>query len=191
MNDDRAWLESELRRGLYQVSAPPQLWERVQQAQSAPAVVRRKARRALVWAMAASALLIGVGMATVKASIGGARWKPDSQSVALHCQNPAELRAWVRARTGLDLPLRAEASPSIQLIGAQLVDDSPSVQIAYRAGNRDAKLLVSRADRGAATAPHGRMGGNVSSWIMDGQRFTLACANPADLQLACKLCHLD
>jgi len=27
--------------------------------------------------------------------------------------------------------------------------------------------------------------------VMDGQRYTLACSDPASLQLACKLCHLD
>jgi hypothetical protein len=62
--------------------------------------------------------------------------------------------------------------------------------VAYRAGNRDAVLVVSRAD-GAANLPHNRVSGNVSSWVMDGQRFTIACNDPADLQLACKLCHLD
>jgi hypothetical protein len=102
-----------------------------------------------------------------------------------HCQNPAQLRAWVRAKTGLDLPLRAD----IQLIGARNVGGR--VEISYRAGNRDAMLLVSRAETGSANAPHSHMSGNVSSWVMAGQQFTLACADPAALQLACKLCHLD
>jgi hypothetical protein len=65
------------------------------------------------------------------------------------------------------------------------------VEIAFRAGGRDAVLLAARADSGAANEPHGRSAGGVSSWVMDGQRYTLAAADPADLQLACKLCHLD
>ena len=54
-----------------------------------------------------------------------------------HCQNPAQIRAWVRAKTGLDLPLRAD-STSMQLIGAQTIDGTRGVKIAYRAWNRDA-----------------------------------------------------
>jgi hypothetical protein len=191
MNNDRAWLESELRRGLGKVSAPPQLWDRVQRAQSASAGPRRKPRHALIWAVAAAALLIGVGLARVNAGIERPGSERDSRTAALRCENPAQLRAWVRAKTGLDVPLRAESSPSIQLIGAQMIDGSRGVEVAYRAGNRDAVLLVSRADTGAANIPHSRVSGNVSSWVMDGQRYTLASNDPASLQLACKLCHLD
>ena len=105
------------------------------------------------------------------------------------CQNPAQLRAWVRANTGLNVPLRAPLPASIQLIGARAVEGR--VEIAYKAGNRDAMLLVSRADPGAVNVAHSQVNGKVSSWVMDGQRFTLACNDSADLQLACKLCHLD
>ncbi|MGP0072402.1 MAG: hypothetical protein ACLPWF_10780 [Bryobacteraceae bacterium] len=191
MNNDRAWLESELQRGLRGVNAPPQLWDRVQRAQLAFAGPRRKARHALVWAVAAAALLIGVGLAKVSAGIGGLRLERDSHTSALHCENPAQLRAWVRAKTGLNLPLRPDSSPSIQLIGAQTVDGSRGVEVDYRAGNCGAVLLVSRADAGASNIAHNRVSGNVSSWVMDGQRYTLACSDPASLQLACKLCHLD
>jgi hypothetical protein len=97
----------------------------------------------------------------------------------------------VRANTGLDLPLRDGPSLSIQLIGAQTIDGTRGVEVAYRAGNRDAVLVVSRAEAGSANMPHGRASGDVSAWVMDGQRYTLACNDPAGLQLACKLCHLD
>ncbi len=65
------------------------------------------------------------------------------------------------------------------------------VEIAYRAANRDALLLVSRAASAPRTSRIARVTGNVSSWVMDGQRYTLASNDSADLQLACKLCHLD
>jgi hypothetical protein len=107
----------------------------------------------------------------------------------LHGENPAELRAWVRANTGLDVPIQASPPASIQLIGARNL--GASVEIAYRAGNRDALLSVSRADAGSASLPHGQVSGNESSWVADGERFTLAASNATDLQLACKLCHLD
>lgn len=191
MSNDRAWLESELHIGLCKVSAPPQLWDRVQQAQSASVGARRKGRHALVWAMAAAALLIGVGLARVNAGIGRPGLERDSRTAALHCQNPAQLRAWVRATTGLTLPMRTELSPSIRLVGARTIDDSGGVEVAYRAGNRSAVLVVSRANFGVANIPHSRVSGNVASWVMDGQRYTLACNDPGSLQLACKLCHLD
>jgi len=101
--------------------------------------------------------------------------------VALRCQNPAQLRAWVRAKTGLDIPFRAVLPASIELIGARRV--ASGVEVDYRAANRDAALMVSRADGRAAGVAHNRSG--------DGPLFTLACDRPADLQLACQLCHLD
>jgi hypothetical protein len=139
-----------------------------------------------VWATAAAVALVAVGLSTVH------RQNIDSQPIAFHCQNPAQLRAWVRARTGLDLPLPPRLSPSVQLVGAQMIGHgNRGVQVAYRAGNRDATLLVSRADGDSPNMPHNRVSGNLSTWVMSGQRFTLASNDPADLQLACKLCHLD
>ena len=114
--------------------------------------------------------------------------RQDSQPIAFHCQNPAQLRTWVKANTGLDVPLRGAPPASIQLIGARNLGER--VEIAYRAGDRDAVLLVARAN-GVPDMPHSNLGGTASSWVMNGQRYTLACDNPADLQLACKLCHLD
>jgi hypothetical protein len=171
----------ELRHGLREVTAPPELWDRVR---AAKAVSSRENNRTLVWAMAAAVVVMAVGLSLIhRDNVASSPLTSD------HCQNPAQLRAWVRAKTGLDLPLRADSSPSIQLISAR--NEGGRVEIAYRAGNRDATLLVSRADAGSRSAPHNRVNGNVSSWVMDGQRLTLACADPAALQLACKLCHLD
>jgi hypothetical protein len=182
-------LESELTRGLREVSAPPELWDRVRGAQ----VMRPSgSNRRLVWAMAATVVLAAVGLSLVRPSdeaIALQALANDSGQIAFHCQNPAQLRAWVRANTGLDVPLRGAPPASIELIGARNL--GARVEIAYRAGNRDAVLLVSRADAGSANIPHSRTSGNVSSWVTDGQRFTLACNDPAGLQLACKLCHLD
>lgn len=180
---ERDRLESELRRGLASVAAPPELWDRVQAARFTPSSGHP---RRLVWAMAATVVVVAVGLSFVnRESVAVA---VDSQKTAFHCQNPAELRAWVKANTGLDVPLRAVRASSIQFIGARNIGDR--AEIAYRAGNRNGLLLVSRAD-GIASAPHNHASGNVSSWVMAGQRFTVASDNPGDLQLACKLCHLD
>jgi hypothetical protein len=174
-------LEHELQYGLRPVTAPPELWDRIQ----APAAVPlRESNRGLVWAMAATVVLMAVGLSLVHR---------DNTAFPVfagdHCQNPAQLRAWVRAKTGLDLPLRADSSPSIQLMGAEVLDGA-GVKVAYRVENRDAQLLISSAD-GAANVPHNRVNGKVSTWVMNGQSLTLASDSAADLQLACKLCHLD
>jgi hypothetical protein len=175
------WLEFELQHGLRQVTAPAELWDRVQYAR----VTRpQTTNRGFVWALALAVVLAAVALSLVRSPV-----HKESRQIAFHCQNPAQLRAWVKANTGFDVPLRTARSASIQLIGARAVEGR--AEIAYRAGNRDALLLVSRADSGAANVPHGRVSGKASSWVMDGQRFTLACDNPADLQFACKLCHLD
>jgi hypothetical protein len=177
-------LEPELERALHGVAAPPELWERVLAAQARQP---SRSNRRLVWALAATVVLAAVALSMLPArreTIAG-----NSQLIAFHCQNPAQLRAWVKANMGFDVPVRASLPASIQLIGARSVEGR--AEIAYRAGNRDAVLLVSRADVGSANVPHSRARGKVSSWVMDGQRFTLACNDPADFQLACKLCHLD
>jgi hypothetical protein len=174
-------MKSELQLALHQVAAPPELWDRVQYAR----VSRLQApSRRFVWAPVLAVVLAAVALSLIRSPE-----RQDSQLTAFHCQNPAQLRAWVKANTGFNVPLQAALPASIQLIGARAV--AGRAEIAYRAGNRDAMLLVSRADPGSANAPHSRVSGNVSSWVMDGQRFTIACNDPAGLQLACKLCHLD
>jgi hypothetical protein len=175
------WLAPELEDGLREVTAPPELWDRVQ---SARVMRSPESNRRLVWALALSFVLASVALLSLF------RWpvRQDSQTVAFQCQNPAQLRAWVKAKTGIDVPLRGDPPASIRLIGAR--NQGERVEIAYRTGDRDALLLVSRAN-GAGDVPHSSPAGKVSSWVMNGQRYTLACDNPGDLQLACKLCHLD
>lgn len=191
-------LAPELQWGLREVSAPPELWERVQAARVFESSPVKPFRWGLVWATAAAAILIATSATLVHLQRAGGdealamRALNDQPKLfELQCENPARLRAWVRAKTGLDLPLREEASPGIQLVGARVIEDSRGVEVAYRAGNGDAVLLVSRAEAGATSVAHNHASGNVSTWVMDGQRYALACDNPADLQLACKLCHLD
>jgi hypothetical protein len=183
-------LENELQQGLRRVEAPPELWDRIQ----APPQVPRsnESSQRLVWALAVTVVLAAVALSLVRSPdevFAIQALASDSRRIAFHCQNPAELRAWVKANTGFDVPLRAAPPAQIQLIGAGAMEGR--VEVAYRAGNRDAVLVVSRANSGSANVPHSLVSGNVSSWVMSGQRFTLACNDPADLQLACKLCHLD
>lgn len=162
---------NKLQQSLRPVSAPPELWNRIQTHQTAPPPATN---RLLVWAMATAVVVMTVGLSVVhRDSVDFPAFTGD------RCENPSEIRAWVRAKTGLDLPLRSDLSQSLELTGAQTIDATRGVKIAYRAGNHDAVLLVSRAD-GLANS-HSRIG----------PAFTLASDNPAELQLACKLCHLD
>ena len=204
-------LERDLRHGLRGVSAPPELWDRLNAARGNPPAAAStltgdqggaarfgNANPILVWALAASVAFIAAGLASIYRQSGAAdeasaleALTGGSRSIGFHCSNPSQLRAWVRAKTGINLPLRTEQEASIELIGAQAIGGNRGVEIAYRAGNRDAVLLVSHVDSASPNSPHNRLASRVSSWVMDGQRYTLACADPAELQLACKLCHLD
>lgn len=192
-----AWLPAELQWGLRETSAPPELWDRICAAEQIRPAPRRQIRPVLVWATAAVVVIVAGLTAAYRQSAGSDRvlalraLNGTSGMPGFRCENPAQLRAWVRANTGLDLPLRADASRSIQLIGAQEVKNSRGVEIAYRAGDSAAVLLVSRVNSDVRNSAHDQASGSVSSWVMDGQRYTLACDNPADLQLACKLCHID
>jgi hypothetical protein len=165
------WPQPELRHSLREVSAPPELWDRIQAHKTPP---QPATNRLLVWAMATGVVLMAIGLSAIRR---------DNAAFPVfagdRCQNPAQIRAWVRAKTGLDLPFRADSSQSNQLIAAQTIDGTRGVKIDYRAGNHDAVLLVSRAD------------GSANSHSRFGPAFTLGSENPADLQLACKLCHLD
>jgi hypothetical protein len=88
------WLEPELERELCEVAAPPELWSRVQSARLART---RESRRGLVWATAATLMLAAVALSRMPAGQSALAYN-DSQPVGLHCQNPAQIRAWEVAR---------------------------------------------------------------------------------------------
>jgi hypothetical protein len=87
------WLEPELKRELCEVAAPAELWSRVQ---SARLLRPRESRRGLVWATAATVMLAAVALSRMPAGERAAA--NDSQPMGLHCQNPAQIRAWEVAR---------------------------------------------------------------------------------------------
>ncbi len=106
------WLEPELERELCEVAAPPELWSRVQSARlSRP----RESRRGLVWATAATVMLAAVALSRMPAgqTVAGdqsAAVDNAPQPMGLHCQNPAQIRAWEVARA---TDVSAAASPSL------------------------------------------------------------------------------
>jgi hypothetical protein len=108
--------------------------------------------------------------------------------------DPAEMGAWVKTQTGLDIPWR-NPSNSVRLIGAHVVTRGAAVEIVYRAGERKSALVVSKggftlaSDRHWGFNPELYRNLKTVSWVAGGQVYTLACAVPGDLQFACRICH--
>jgi hypothetical protein len=95
-------------------------------------------------------------------------WASYPRALGIRSEQGAQIRDWVKVNAGLDVPLRGDPSP-VRLVGATVVKGG--VEIACLVGNREARLVVSKA-----ASSHGR--------------YTLKCATPEDLKTACLLCHV-
>ncbi len=107
-----------------------------------------------------------------------------------------EIRAWVKARTGLEIPLPSMTSNRVRLMGVCAVrGGTPAIEVAYRVSGHRAALLVSKASASTSGCRHQFLtcestgGARVSTWIMRGQLYTLAYAAPGNLRDECLLCH--
>jgi hypothetical protein len=187
---DNVSLDAVLRRHLGRLSAPDELWDRV----VLPRVEHRTLHRPVVWILAASALT---------ASVFAAAWGYHPHPLSLK-ENPefrsnqaSDIQAWVRNRTGLDLPLRDRPNPSIQMMGASVVESSgPTIAVRYRAGGQAFVLLVSRAgSQRSSTHRHADLNiamlqnARAVSWTMAGQSYSLASPSVDGWQAACSVCH--
>jgi hypothetical protein len=161
----KEWIEPALARHLDPVPAPEELWGRVRN----PRVIRKKKSvHTSVYAArlgACATILLAVWL------LVGHR--------GLRSNDPGEIRGWVQAKAGIDVPLRARPA-GIQLKGATV--SKGTVEIAYKVGNRDGRLMV--GGRRVASGPR------VFTWSIDGRTYTLECATPEDLKIACSLCHI-
>ena len=160
---DKQWLSAELERSLRRVSAPQELWDRIQSPQPEPPVVRT---RFVAWAAVPMLMFAAV-------------WGTHSRSnpaVQFHSSDPAQIRTWLRANAGLDVPLHAG-----NLAGARVVAPHRA-EVAYRIGGREASLSVSD---GPAPVQRARS----VSWSANGRTYLLACAEPQDFK-ACVMCHV-
>ena len=159
----KQWMVEELEQSLRRVCAPEELWDRIQSPQHTRARVRT---RFMAWAAVPMLMFVAV-------------WGTHSRnnpSIQFHSSDPAEIRAWVNANAGLDVPLHAGNLAGAKVLSAQ------TAEIAYRVGGRDVSLLVSK------TADVQRNGRSVS-WTTGGQTYLLACAEPQDFK-ACVMCHV-
>jgi hypothetical protein len=104
----------------------------------------------------------------------------------MQSDSATQIREWVKANAGLDVPLLGH-SAQVRLTGARLFRGD--AEIACRVGDHQAKLFISK---GNSTLQHGAeptKARSTVSWGMAGRSYTLACATPEDLKIACLLCH--
>ncbi len=195
----KIWLEPLLTEHLGHVAAPQELWDRVQAPR--PLAVRSSRRQIFVWAVAAAALLVVTAAAMWQfrlrpEAIAALALRRGAGQLEFRSEEAGAIRAWVKERTGLVIPLLADPPASIRLVGASVSDAgrTPTAEVVYRVGGRDAILLVSKADP-KLTGSHRFLssghyqGARVSTWVMRGQLCTLACPIPQNPQAGCLLCH--
>ena len=192
------WNEPELGRHLGPVQAPDELWDRVHGTH----IVKMRPSRGMTWQWAAAAL------ATVAVVAGVTVWQNRDLSgeeravralsrtpeqLQFHSTDAAELRAWVKTDTGLDVPMPVRTASSVQLVGANISrkGTTPTAEISYRVGGVDATLVVSKIPmegdgRHAFVKSGSYHGASFQSWTMRGQMYTIASA---DAKVGCLLCH--
>jgi hypothetical protein len=192
--------EPELKRHLGPVKAPDELWDRVHGAQVSPPKRVRSLNRRAAWTWAAASLAAVAAVAgivwlnrsltTEELAVRALSRTPDQME--FRSGDLTELRTWVKAGTGLDVPFTGRAAPSVHLVGAHVTRKGvPTAEISYRVGDMDVTLAVSKADP-AADGKHTFVrsgsyhGANFTTWSMRGQMYTIAAA---DARVGCLLCH--
>ncbi|HTS78552.1 MAG TPA: hypothetical protein VMG40_20245 [Bryobacteraceae bacterium] len=120
-----------LEQSLGRVEAPAELWDRVLEGRSSRRVSAPH-RRAWIAALACAAAAMVWAMVNTP---------------SLRSDDPAVVREWVKARTGMDVPLAR--SQSVRLTGARVVN-SGRIELAYRAGDRAGVVTISRIENGRA-----------------------------------------
>jgi hypothetical protein len=228
MPDSRApWLETELARQLCAVSAPDTLWDRIHE-QRRPLRVRSEQR--LTWLIAAAAVfVVSAGLAwrlgvTRNSSVN--REAPNLETLAgmelrqfangtettdLRSADPAEIRAWVRSQSHIDIGLPdppASGNAAVRLIGARLarLGQRSVAVIGYRVGNNFAAMVVTGGRHGTVheapnhnepshTKPRMTSTANLAlySWSSGSDEYAIAFGGggeaPPDPKAACLLCH--
>jgi len=181
------WLEPVLTEHLGRVRAPKELWYRVQ---TPRARLSGGSTRQLAWALATTLAIVAVAWGFHARGNG---LSANQANLTLRCADPGQIRAWVKANTGIDIPLAVKPPATVQLISALAVKgELPAAEVDYRVEGHDARLLVSKTELGeGGHAGHQFRGGQVgrASWTMRGQTYVLASADPSELRLACLLCH--
>ncbi len=200
----KEWFEGELSRHLGPVKAPDELWDRIQNSRRGSESPRpaRGASVGYIWAGAAALVVIALALTWTLRLRSEANLSNEALAVqallrgrdglGLHSGQASEIRAWVKAGTGIDLPEQMRSSGTVQLYGARMVRKGvPTAEISYRVGDMDVALVVSKLGTGgdvrhSVVAMGSDQGAKYQSWVMHGQRYTVAAA---DARAACFLCH--
>ena len=166
----------------------------------APGAPVRKPRW-LLWSVAATvaaaSALFYFGLESDSTSyLAKAAWRELSsgtEPLDFRSSDPLEIRAWIKANAGLDIPL--VSAHSVQFIGVSLLRSSPcTVCVSYRIGNRRGELMVARGGSGGPKHPSIRQtsfrGATVTSWAAAGQTYAIATSIRGP-HSACILCHVD
>lgn len=202
------WLEPMLDRHLAPVTAPDRLWDLVQH----PPTPRRKLFTPAPLLVPAFVILLAAATWSLLPRFSHRESSNEVLAIQALASQPedlelradtiTEIRAWVKSRTGLDIPLPGTTVDAVQMTGVCAVKGgTPAVEVAYRVGGRHAALLVSKA--GFPQQDDGKHrflkcesvgAARVSSWTMRGQLYTLAYAATGDDALGagkdeCLLCH--
>jgi hypothetical protein len=164
------------------VEAPPELWEKVRAGRSvetSPEAAGRSARAPFRLSFAALAAAMALLVFVLL---------PPRE---LRSSDPGQVRSWVLAKAGIDIPLPSALSPSVRILTASRPDKS-TAKIAYQVNGQDATLLVSLASAaGAGDGHHKTLArtANTWSWSMGGVLYTVSCPSAEISQVACQLCH--
>jgi hypothetical protein len=171
------WIETILERKLDRVAAPDELWDRIDRSLTVAARNEQRPRgvEKLAWTLVAAMLVVVLAW--------GLRPRRD---LVFQSESATQIREWVRANAGLDIPLLGN-SPQVRLTGARLMRGD--VEIACRVGNHEARLLVAKNSSSLQHGVQPTKERSTASWGMSGRLYTLACATPEDLRIACLLCH--
>jgi len=203
------WLEMELARQLSPVAAPESLWDRIHVEHVQPVPRRAGGFRWELWPAAAALLLLASGGVIWQA---GARDPvADMEKLAtqelhqfhgldIRSEDPAEIQTWLKANANIDIAL--PGSGAVRLLGARLIPrrGAPVAAVAYRVGDNDATLLVSKKHwvfSGKAASKHvfsrieSAGGARFFSWRTREHVYTIASSMTKDPQAPCLLCHAN
>jgi hypothetical protein len=202
--EDRTKLERALAKHLARTAAPEPLWDRVREPKTP---VARTSPAWMAWAPAAAALVLAVagwmawrsGQAQISVeSLAVEALANGPEHLQFRSEKASEIRTWVRANSGIDIPLPPLHSPLVRIVGANVTRGAvPVAEVAYRVGDDTATLLVSKDASGVRSYPQHDAraseafgAAHVSSWTMRGQAYTLAWTAQGQSRIACLLCHV-
>jgi len=197
-------LERALEKHLASVSAPDNLWNYVRGPLVRP---ESKAPVWMGWAAAVASLAVIAGgwvmwqIAQPPQSVEAVAVNAlgtNTSELPLHTTDATAIRKWIKAESGIDVPLPPKHDGLVKILGARIDGgrDGQVAEISYQVGEYRAALLVAKDPSGKRSYPNHDVRSSdpyqkarVSSWSMRGQTYTLAWSAPGEFRVACLLCH--